>query len=66
MNLELTQAEHTLLVAILEERQRELLHEISRTGVHSFRRTLQDRENVLEMLLRKLSPEVRSSYKVSA
>lgn len=66
MNLELTQAEHTLLVAILEERQRELLREISRAGLHSFRRTLQDKEGVLESLIRKLSPEVRSTYKVSA
>lgn len=66
MNFELTQAEHALLVAILEERQRELLHEISRTGLHSFKRTLQEREGVLETLLRKLAPEESSSLKISA
>jgi hypothetical protein len=33
------------------------LHEISRADVHSFRRTLQDRELVLESLLRKLTEE---------
>ncbi|MGH9643675.1 MAG: hypothetical protein ACRD3Q_14785 [Terriglobales bacterium] len=65
MNLELTQAEHSLLVSILEERQRDLLHEISRTGLHSFKRTLRERESVLETLLRKVAPE-RDSFKMSA
>ena len=63
MNLELTQAEHALLVTILEERQRELLHEISRPGLHSFKRTLQEREGVLETLLRKVAP---ADLKISA
>ena len=44
MNIELTQPEHMLLVTILEERQREFLHEISRADNHSFRRSLQERK----------------------
>jgi len=38
MTIELTHAEHELLVMLLEERQRELLHEISKADVHDFRR----------------------------
>ena len=55
MTIELTYAEHELLAMLLEERQRELLHEISKTDVHEFRRGLQEKEVVLEALLRKLT-----------
>ena len=55
MTIELTHAEHELLVTLLEERQRELLHEISKTDVHEFRRGLQGKEVVLEALLCKLA-----------
>ena len=61
MDTAFTAQEHALLVTILTERQRELLHEIARTDLHAFRRQLQEREALLESLLRKLGPEVRQS-----
>ena len=57
MEFEITAQEQALLVTILTERQRELLREISLAELHHFRRELQDREAVLEILLRKLTPE---------
>ena len=57
MKLELTEAEHELLATLLQERQRELLHEISKTDSHEFRRTLQGQEQLLETLLAKLAAE---------
>jgi vacuolar-type H+-ATPase subunit E/Vma4 len=59
MDTPFTPQEHALLVTILTERQRELLHEIARADLHEFRRELQEREALLESLLRKLGPEVR-------
>jgi bisphosphoglycerate-independent phosphoglycerate mutase (AlkP superfamily) len=61
MHLELDPQEQTLLITFLRDRQRELLREIARADIHKFRRTLQDREVVLESVLRKLQPEVVSS-----
>ena len=58
MHLELNSHEQELLATLLRERQRELLHEIARADSHEFRRTLQDREVVLESLLRKVAPAV--------
>jgi hypothetical protein len=52
-----TPQEQALLITILSERQRELLHEIARADLHEFRRELQAREAMLESVLRKLSPE---------
>lgn len=57
MQIELTQSEHAFLVSILEERQREMLRQISRAGHHSFREPLRESEVMLESLLRKLSQE---------
>jgi hypothetical protein len=57
MELQLTAQEQALLATFLQERQRELLHEIARTDSHDFRRVLQEREVILESLLRKLAPE---------
>ena len=58
--IELTEPEHSLLVTLLEERQRELLHEISKADVHEFRRRLQEKEGLLESLLVKLATQVAS------
>jgi hypothetical protein len=55
MELQITPQEQSLLATILRERQRELLLEISRADLHDFRRTLQDREILLESLLRKVT-----------
>ena len=57
MHLELSAEEQALLVTILREREREFLHEIARTDSHEFRRGLQEREAILESLLRKLATE---------
>jgi len=59
MELAITPQEHALLVIVLHERQRELLREIARADIHDFRRTLQERELILESLLAKLAPEPR-------
>ena len=66
MEIELTAAEHSLLVTLLQERERELLHEIAKADVHSFRHTLQEREVVLENLLRKLTSGASAGSKVAA
>jgi len=55
--MEFTPQEQALLVTILRERQRELLHEIARAELRDFRRELQEREALLESLLRKMTPE---------
>lgn len=57
MELPITPQELALLVTILRERQRELLREIARADLHEFRRVLQEREVLLESLLRKLTSE---------
>jgi len=57
MQIELTQAEHGLLITLLQEGQRELLREIARADHHNFRHTLQEREGLLESLLQKLNAE---------
>ena len=57
MEFEFTAQEQALLVTLLAERQREMLHEIARAESHEFRRELQDRETMLEALLRKLATD---------
>ena len=61
MTIELTQNEHGFLVTLLEEKQHELLHEISKADVREFQRELREREVVLEGLLRKLGTAVGST-----
>lgn len=56
MELQLTAQEQALLVTFLSERQRELLREISRADAREFRQALQEKEVILESLLRKLAP----------
>ncbi len=59
METPFTSQEHALLVTIMTERQRELLHEIAKADSHNFRHELQEREALLESILRKLGPAVR-------
>ena len=66
MNIELTQSEHGFLVTVLEERERALLHEIAKADNHNFRRDLQEREAMLETLLRRLSVGASNEPKVAA
>jgi chromosome condensin MukBEF complex kleisin-like MukF subunit len=54
MELTLTTDERELLMEILEERQRELLREISRSNHHQFRTALKKNERLLETLIGKL------------
>lgn len=55
MDLQLTSAEEELIKEILEESYRELLMEIARTDHREFRHDLREREQVLKVLLNKLS-----------
>jgi len=61
MEVQLSGAEHALLLTVLRERQRELLREIARSELHEFRKVLQEREGILESLLRKLAPETANT-----
>ncbi len=54
MELTLTSEERDLLIAILEEHQRELLQEIARAAHHQFKAGLKNKEQLLEVLLEKL------------
>ena len=54
MELRLTEAEHDLLVQVLEERQVHFLHEIAKTDHHEFKHSLRKRCELLERVLEKL------------
>ena len=54
MDLTLNTDERELLLEILEERQRELLREISRANHHQFKVALRKNEHLIEMLIGKL------------
>lgn len=54
MELILTPEERELLTSILEQRQRELLKEISHTDHQKFKDTLRKNEKLLESVLSRL------------
>lgn len=54
MELILNSEERELLLALLEERQKVLLREISRSNHHEFRQSLQRNERVLESVIARL------------
>ena len=58
MNLQLTSDERELLLELLEERRRDLMHEISNTAHYHFKQVLRTKENVLESLLTKVAGEL--------
>jgi hypothetical protein len=58
MEITFTDEELQLLLEVLEEQHRELLHEISRTDHHEFRMLLRNKEKVLESMLDKLARRV--------
>ena len=58
MELTLTFEEARLLKDVLEERQRELLRELSRAKHYAFKTTLKANERLLETVLEKLRIEV--------
>jgi len=54
MELTLNAEEQELLLAILEQRHRELLKEITHTDHHEFKQTLRKNERLLDSVLRRL------------
>jgi len=58
MELRLTDKEHDLLIEILHEQHKHLLHEIAKTSHREFKTTLRDRCEVLEGLMRKAGEPV--------
>jgi hypothetical protein len=54
MEVTITPEEMELLIEILEERHRDLLHEISRTNHHEFKLVLRKKEKLLESVLLRL------------
>ena len=54
MDIKFTPEEAELLIAILEERQRVLLAEISRTMHHEFKQALRNNEELLESMIARL------------
>jgi hypothetical protein len=54
MEVTITPEEGELLIELLEQRQRELLREISRTSHHEFKLVLRKNEKLLEAVLLRL------------
>ena len=54
MELILSSEEQALLLSMLEQRQRELLKEISHTDHYEFRQGLRKNEKLLDSMLRRL------------
>jgi hypothetical protein len=54
MQVTLTESETRALIQTLEERLRQLRHEIIHTSTHDYRATLKDHERVLQCLHDKL------------
>jgi hypothetical protein len=57
MQITLTSEEQELLTAVLEERHREVLREISRAAHHGFKLVLQNNARLLESMINKLKAE---------
>ncbi len=60
MQLTLTSEEHELLVATLEEHQRQLLREIAHASHHQFKTELKTKEELLESIMGKLGMAQRT------
>lgn len=54
MELRITEAEHELLIQVLEERQAHFLHEIAKADHHEFKDVLRKRCELLEKVLERL------------
>lgn len=61
MDLRLTDKEHDLLLELLQEQHKHLLHDIAKADHHEFRETLRDRCTALEGMLEKLRTPVHSA-----
>jgi len=58
MELRLTEKEHELLLQLLQEQHKHLLHEIAKADHHQFRTELRGRCTVLEGMMAKLKEPV--------
>ncbi len=61
MELRLTDKEHDLLVEILQEQHKHLLHEIAKADHHEFRAALRERCATLEGMAKKLGAPVQAA-----
>ena len=61
MELRLTDKEHELLLEVLREHHKHLLHEIAKTDHHEFRTALRHRCDTLEGILHKVAEPVHIS-----
>lgn len=61
MDLRLTDKEHDLLLELLQEQYKHLLHEIAKADHHEFRTALRDRCTTLEGILEKVRVPVHSA-----
>jgi len=59
MEITLSGEEREFLAQILQERHRELLHELFRTDDREFKKLLRAREQLLESLLNKLGVNIQ-------
>lgn len=62
MELRLTKPQEELLLEVLQDHQRHLLHEIARAAHHDFKDRLLKRYSILEELLAKLNVQVGSAF----
>lgn len=61
MELRLTDNEHALLLQLLQEQQKHLLHEIAKADHHEFKTALRQHLTVLEGLIERLKAPVHSA-----
>ena len=61
MELRLTEKEHELLLQLLQEQHKHLLHEIAKADHHEFRTALRHRCTALEGIMDKLKEPVHSA-----
>ena len=61
MELHLTDKEHDVLVELLQDHHKHLLHEIAKADHHEFKTSLRHRCEVLERIMHKLSEAYSSA-----
>lgn len=61
MELRLTESEERLLLQLLEDQHKHLLHEIAKAHHHDFKVALRDRCTTLEGILGKLGQPIHSA-----
>ncbi len=61
MEITLSGDEREFLAQLLQERHRDLLHELFRTDDREFKKLLRAREQLLESLLNKLGVNIRAA-----